>query len=1171
MAARRDYWIYQYTRDRPLIAAAGPSETLKIGDSLSLGMKDPKEGDVVLFFRAGAPAIRAGAPDGWGGPRHEWRGLTGAGVVSQSTGTECTLQVVAYDADAPTPDFRIYHDWRVAGLDMLFGQSGDQFGLDPQIVAGIVSILAARPDLSDQAKALINEIRAEPGDALSGTIESLGAYTTRGAGMALQWARAFSGVSTRRGDLTWPHLLLGARELTRDLRRDAKTGAVAKAIWDASSDSERLDKTANWLCGSDGSVLYAELDRRQVDPIEKLSPSAQAVLADAKAIANDRNLPLISVEILVAAILRAPGHRNDPLYEMLFGLPRDKLIDDLLKAVAERGHREDHGLLAFWLHDGAPEPGEARRSSTGTPSVDPARRPPNGNSFSIIRNDTAHGRESVFPDVTAEARAFARQIATDGFTPPMAIGVFGHWGTGKTFFIQQIDGELKALKGATSGKIKQHIARIHFNAWHYMETNIWASLVDVIFKELDQHLRSAEGQNATAVETLFGSLSSAQNERLAAIETLAERTRAREDARNRLAGTRQAASDYWKKAAKLLKKPDALNTVAVALGYKDPKSPDGVDTERDGARLQASITELRGLSSDAARSWRALRAVGLSPVMLLCLAGLVCLGPLILASVLPEDIRSSITATTSGIVAAIAGWGGLVAQRARSVVTAMQGLETAFTELEKERESKDEATLARHDAQVSEAEQALEFAEAEAAKAQRNLTAGTALGRITAFIRARAEGDTYSRHLGIVDTVRRDFEQLSTLMQAQEAAGAQDGGKAWKEHVEAISEQIDAVRQKYQRSTKAGDGDAVLEALESLKKSLEPENNPSVRIDRIVLFIDDLDRCPPAVVYKVLQAVHLFLAFPLFVAVVGVDTRWMEASLNKELGDLVDGSRGASAQDYLEKIFQIPYWTRRMTPGSSTDFVSAVAGEMVEAPSAPPGGGDGPDRAPATPSAEPASPPPTGGNVPPGGAPDDGDEAMDWDDESQNIAPSSHVGAEASDYEPISLSEDERRLLADLAPLAGRSPRQLLRFVNVFNLVKTVAGSRRIDLDGNAAYTHALAIQLAIATGAPNAAQVYFRLLADRTRGGTSDVADLKTALAGEFRAVNGTAYQQKQQRIPDDEIRSIDIALTRVGAASEPPITMQDLIDSAPVARRYTFAAVDAVFSDEEAADADT
>ncbi len=51
-------------------------------------------------------------------------------------------------------------------------------------------------------------------------------------------------------------------------------------------------------------------------------------------------------------------------------------------------------------------------------------------------------------------------------------------------------------------------------------------------------------------------------------------------------------------------------------------------------------------------------------------------------------------------------------------------------------------------------------------------------------------------------------------------------------------------------------------------------------LERIVLYIDDLDRCPPRRVVEVLEAVHLMLALDLFVVVVAVDARWLIRSLN---------------------------------------------------------------------------------------------------------------------------------------------------------------------------------------------------------------------------------------------------------------------------------------------------
>jgi hypothetical protein len=48
---------------------------------------------------------------------------------------------------------------------------------------------------------------------------------------------------------------------------------------------------------------------------------------------------------------------------------------------------------------------------------------------------------------------------------------------------------------------------------------------------------------------------------------------------------------------------------------------------------------------------------------------------------------------------------------------------------------------------------------------------------------------------------------------------------------------------------------------------------PVPALSRIILHVDDLDRCPPHVVVDVLQAVHLLLCFPLFTVIVAVDVR----------------------------------------------------------------------------------------------------------------------------------------------------------------------------------------------------------------------------------------------------------------------------------------------------------
>jgi hypothetical protein len=191
-----------------------------------------------------------------------------------------------------------------------------------------------------------------------------------------------------------------------------------------------------------------------------------------------------------------------------------------------------------------------------------------------------------------------------------------------------------------------------------------------------------------------------------------------------------------------------------------------------------------------------------------------------------------------------------------------------------------ENKIAAADTQISEQQRLI--AEARDAIDPRNL--GTKLKR---FLEERARSKGYEQHLGLITLVRRDFENLSDLMR-----------KHWAQRFEKVPE-------------------AVLQADQAI--GARKETVPF--IERIVLYIDDLDRCPPEKVVEVLQAVHLMLGFPLFVVVVAVDVRWVRESLlkhypgllsNAALATKADGqptamSAQAQADDYLEKIFQIPF------------------------------------------------------------------------------------------------------------------------------------------------------------------------------------------------------------------------------------------------------------------------
>ncbi|MFL6119207.1 P-loop NTPase fold protein [Actinophytocola sp.] len=83
-------------------------------------------------------------------------------------------------------------------------------------------------------------------------------------------------------------------------------------------------------------------------------------------------------------------------------------------------------------------------------------------------------------------------------------------------------------------------------------------------------------------------------------------------------------------------------------------------------------------------------------------------------------------------------------------------------------------------------------------------------------------------------------------------------------------------------------------------------------IERVVLYIDDLDRCAPERVMKVLEAVNLLLSMRMFIVVVAVDPRvlcdGLKAVPGYAFGD--DGQRHRHVLSLLDKVFNVVYAMR---------------------------------------------------------------------------------------------------------------------------------------------------------------------------------------------------------------------------------------------------------------------
>lgn len=515
-----------------------------------------------------------------------------------------------------------------------------------------------------------------------------------------------------------------------------------------------------------------------------------------------------------------------------------------------------------------------------------------------LTDSPAFGRREGEPlddslDVRKYASHLAQLIAAKDTPMPLAIGLFGAWGAGKSHFMDLLDEQINTVTTTPGKTFHKKIVHIRFNAWHYLDTNLWANLVSEIFERLFASI--SEDEEKQKLENLKNRL--AEQSALAA-EAKAALTKAenvRRDAERELRRAMRKRAKEENKVSTLLNDltnlpigkevQKQLHEVAQGLGL--PK------VETSFKELEARAQELQSLAGRTraltlavftGRGWwrRAiLLVVALAaPLIISWLA--------VYGTPWMQELLAGATRTVAQIVAAIGAVSAWLASQLKTGNALVGKLESAYEEVTKvriQREAKDDAAQAQIALALKQQEE--EAARHKLAEAKEKLNtirvelADMAPGRqLIRFLRQRATAEDYRRHLGLVSLVRKDFMELSNLL-----TGAQS----------------------------------------------DPDNLPE--INRIVLYIDDLDRCRADRVIEVLEAVQLLLAFPLFAVVVAVDPRWLRQSLLDHYPRLLGAGeeertnsqtslgRAATPQDYLEKIFQVPF---NLQPMEKSGFETLV-------------------------------------------------------------------------------------------------------------------------------------------------------------------------------------------------------------------------------------------------------
>ncbi|NEQ53373.1 MAG: hypothetical protein F6K11_25105, partial [Leptolyngbya sp. SIO3F4] len=168
----------------------------------------------------------------------------------------------------------------------------------------------------------------------------------------------------------------------------------------------------------------------------------------------------------------------------------------------------------------------------------------------------------------------------------------------------------------------------------------------------------------------------------------------------------------------------------------------------------------------------------------------------------------------------------------------------------------------------------------QAYEAQKQSTPVNQYASLSAFITDRLEQGTYKNRLGLMQQVKQDLADLSNKLLPP------------SQYEESFKDKVELLKPVFPRG-------------------------PA----RVIVYIDDLDRCPPDRVVEVLEAVQLLVKTPLFIAVLAIDERYITRALEKYYDGVLSRRGRPSGTDYLEKIIQLPYRVRPIMPDTLDTYL----------------------------------------------------------------------------------------------------------------------------------------------------------------------------------------------------------------------------------------------------------
>jgi predicted KAP-like P-loop ATPase len=584
-------------------------------------------------------------------------------------------------------------------------------------------------------------------------------------------------------------------------------------------------------------------------------------------------------------------------------------------------------------------------------------------------NDLPSGKDLL--NIEHEVHALAEVLLMRILEPPLAVGILGGWGSGKSYIMHLMRQKMTQIRSQPVNQAKAwgnlvnsnldseqeqlspyvgHVYQITFDAWTYARSNLWASLMETIFFELNRQLtleKQLQAANVSPYEggRIWEALNEMSDRQRRELFYDAQLTDEQFKALQKLDSCREVEDLLWeslktsrekeeealqlkkielekeqKKLAEtinqvrqevekeIVDKPEAeiiiepirdlileefigkafqqfKNEITQQIQeqeeQKNQKGTEWLEDEFTKFKTTRLIT-LDSLSHWISANWKILLAFIIFLLLTITI-------PFVLeklkTGIIPQ-LAATLVPLTPGILAGqelVKKWRGYIDTISKKFDDYQKKVEKlAETERLKSAKIREEEIKKRLDTpEVRASEEKVKYLQADVEQQRQRVIEITQVS-LQDFVSNQLENGLYGKRLGLMQQVKNDLATIT-----EQLLPPKQSSDKFQQHIQRLQE-------------------------------LFPRG-PA----RVVLYIDDLDRCPPNRVVQVLEAVQLLVKTPLFVVVLAIDERYIARALEKVYEGVLHRKGKPSGIDYIEKIIQIPYRVRPIARSALKTYLEA--------------------------------------------------------------------------------------------------------------------------------------------------------------------------------------------------------------------------------------------------------